>query len=464
METQQLSDNSTSIVAKPLVLIHTPEGSFPRLHHQVAADPRAEIVRAESVAHALDLLASSTIKLCFLDIRAGGIEVVRDIRRLRKAARVVILAAESDADDAVRSMRVGADDYLAEPINESRVRELVNEAVADAATCASDRFYGVLSRHPRMHNLFALVEDVGPTTTTVLIQGETGTGKEQLARAVHAASAGRTGPFVAINCAAVPEMLLESELFGHEKGSFTGAERQRIGKFEVAHGGTMFLDEVGDVPPVMQVKLLRVLQERRFERVGGSDPIRVDVRVIAATNRPLRKMVQAGRFREDLYYRLNVVRMDLPPLRRRPDDVPLLAAHFCRKYSRPGREPKRLSPATLVEFAHYPWPGNVRELENTIERACVVNPTDVIEPAHLPPEFHRVASGVLPPQIDIGTPLKDLIRDTVARLEKRYITKVLKRTHGHVGRAAKLCGYCRRSLTAKIAEYGIDRHAYLSKN
>jgi len=325
---------------------------------------------------------------------------------------------------------------------------------------SADRFHGVVSRNSRMHAIFALIDDVGPTTTTVLIQGETGTGKEQLARAVHAASVGRPGPFVAVNCAAVPEKLLESELFGHEKGAFTGAERQRIGKFELAHGGTMFLDEVGDVPAFMQVKLLRVLQERQFERVGGTDTIQIDVRVIAATNRPLKRMVRREQFREDLYYRLNVVRIDLPPLRVRVDDVPPLAAHFCAKYARPGSPPKRLAAATLDRLSRYTWPGNIRELENAIERACVIYAGDVIEPDHLPPELNRAVNGIVPASIDLGRPLKDLIRETTARLEKRYIAKALKKTRGHVGRAATLCGYCRRSLTAKIAEHRIDRLSY----
>ena len=331
----------------------------------------------------------------------------------------------------------------------------------DTAVPIPDCFHGIVSRNPRMRAVFNLVQDVGPTTATVLIQGETGTGKEQLARAVHAE--GRGGPFVAVNCAAVPETLLEAELFGHEKGAFTGAERQRIGKFELAHGGTLFIDEVGDIPATMQVKLLRVLQERQFERVGGGDPIPIDVRVISATNRRLRKMVRKGQFRDDLYYRLNVVRIDLPPLRTRADDIAVLAEHFCRKYARPGTEPKRLAPATLEQLERYHWPGNIRELENVIERACVIHGGAVIEPAHLPREMNR-ASGVMPHPLDLSRPLRDLLRECTARLEKKYIVKALKKTRGHVGRAARLCGFCRRSLTAKIAEYKIDRLAYARKD
>ena len=338
------------------------------------------------------------------------------------------------------------------------------DAPPDAApAAAADGFCGIVSRHPRMRAIFSLVRDVGPTTATVLIQGETGTGKEQLARAIHAASENRTGPFVAVNCAAVPETLLEAELFGHEKGSFTGADRQRIGKFEQAHGGTLFIDEVGDIPATMQVKLLRVLQERQFERVGGGDSIPIDVRVIAATNRPLRKMVRKGQFRDDLYYRLNVVRIDLPPLRVRLDDIPILAAHFARKYARPGAPAKHLAPETLDRLARYPWPGNIRELENVIERACVIHTGDAIEPGHLPPELNRAAAGGMPHTLDLSRPLRDLLREYTARLERRYISKALKKTRGHVGRAARICGYCRRSLTAKISEYKIDRLSFTRK-
>jgi transcriptional regulator with GAF, ATPase, and Fis domain len=238
-----------------------------------------------------------------------------------------------------------------------------------------------------MHAVFELIQNVANTTSTVLIEGETGTGKEQVARAIHAtSSSNRSGEFIAINCAAIPENLLESELFGHEKGAFTSAIAQRKGRFELAHGGTLFLDEVGDIPAGMQVKLLRVLQDRRFERVGGSTSIEVDVRVIAATNRSLGKLVRRGKFREDLYYRLNVVRIELPPLRDRLEDVPLLATHFAEKYCRPGEQPRPFSPATMQKLLAHSWPGNIRELENAVERASVVARGPSIEPDDLPPD------------------------------------------------------------------------------
>src|SRR5205807_1205083 len=247
-------------------------------------------------------------------------------------------------------------------------------------------FSTVRSIDPRMREIFELISNLGQANSTVLIEGETGTGKEVIAAAVHKAAIHRTGSFVAVNCAALPQTLLESELFGHEKGSFTSAVGQRRGRFEIADGGTIFLDEVGDVPATMQAKLLRVLQERRFERVGGTESIEVDVRVIAATNRSLRRLVKQGKFREDLYYRLNVVKIDLPPLRERPEDIPLLATHFTEKYSGTGGT-KQLSPQAMEKLINYRWPGNIRELENAIERACVTSHDNVIHLESLPPEI-----------------------------------------------------------------------------
>jgi transcriptional regulator with GAF, ATPase, and Fis domain len=265
---------------------------------------------------------------------------------------------------------------------------------------------------------------------------------------------------VAVNCAALPENLLESELFGHEKGSFTSAVSQRKGRFELAEGGTMFLDEVGDVPAAMQAKLLRVLQERKFERVGGTQSIEVDVRVIAATNRPLKNMVKQGKFREDLFYRLNVVKVDLPPLRERPEDIPLLATHFAEKYAVPGESPKLIAPAAMEVLINYPWPGNVRELENVIERASVTCRSNTIEVENLPAELASPASPRTPFQIDLNRPLPDLVKEMIANLEKQYIQKALRKTHGHVGRCAKICGMSRRSITSKIAEYSLDKAAF----
>jgi DNA-binding NtrC family response regulator len=311
-----------------------------------------------------------------------------------------------------------------------------------------------------MHAIFELIGNVAQSLSTVLIEGETGTGKEQVARAIHASSNQRSGPLVAVNCAALPETLLESELFGHEKGSFTGATGQRKGRFEMADGGTLFLDEVGDVPAAMQVKLLRVLQERRIERVGSTQSIDIDVRVIAATNRNLPTLVAEGKFREDLYYRLNVVKIDLPPLRERVEDIGLLVTHFMQKFARADGSPKHVAPEAMEILMRHQWPGNVRELENAIERACVTSKDDTIRPENLPPELLKPAPSRSAYPIDLSRPLSEQLPEVVASFEERYIRRALKRTRGHVGRCARICGISRRSMTAKIAQYNIDKSSF----
>jgi two-component system response regulator AtoC len=321
-------------------------------------------------------------------------------------------------------------------------------------------FHHILSKNQRMHAVFELINHVAQTSATVLIEGETGTGKEQVAHAIHKASHVRSGPLVAINCAALPETLLESELFGHEKGAFTSAISQRKGRFELADGGTLFLDEVGDIPPAMQAKLLRVLQERRFERVGGTESIEVDVRVIAATNRSLLQLVNEDKFREDLYYRLNVVKIDLPPLRDRPEDVPLLARHFADKYARPGEPAKQISAEAMELLLAYRWPGNIREVENAIERACVTSQDSTIRPENLPPDLTRPATPKMPLPIDLNRPLPEILREVTAEIEQRYIRKALKKSRGSIGRCAKICGLSRRSVSAKVAEYNIEKSLF----
>jgi len=249
-------------------------------------------------------------------------------------------------------------------------------------------------------------------------------------------------------------------LFGHEKGAFTSAIGQRHGRFELANGGTIFLDEVGDIPAAMQAKLLRVLQERRFERVGGSESIEVDVRVLAATNRSLLRLVKEGKFREDLYYRLNVVKIDLPPLRERSEDIPLLTMHFAEKYARPGEPAKDVAPHTMDLLLNYSWPGNIRELENAIERACVTSREDIIRPENLPPEVLQPKAAKTPFRIDLERPLPQLLVEMTQDVERQYIRKAIKKSHGNIGRCARICGLSRRSISAKIAEYRIDKAAF----
>jgi DNA-binding NtrC family response regulator len=357
---------------------------------------------------------------------------------------------------------------LTKPVDVDHLQLVINRALRERAMqdeLASLRrelqskysFHNILSKNPRMHAMFELINNVGHSNTTILIEGETGTGKEQVARAVHATAHHRDGPFVAINCAALPENLLESELFGHEKGAFTSAIGQRRGRFELANDGAIFLDEIGDVPASMQAKLLRVLQERSFERVGGTESIQVNVRVIAATNRSLQKLVKEGKFREDLYYRLNVVKIDLPPLRERTEDIPLLVAHFAEKYAHGSEPAKQISPEAMEVLLNHTWPGNIRELENAVERACVTTREPIIHVQNLPPDLLHSPKPDSPFTVDLNRPLADLVRDAVHQIESEYIRKALTKTHGHIGRCADICGLSRRSITSKIAEYHLDK-------
>ncbi len=432
----------------------------------------------QSVANgkaALEVLQKEPFSVFLTDLKMPGLDglaLIEKTRDLQIPVSVIVMTGFGTIDQAVKAMRLGAYDFLTKPVDPDhlrlvlervlRERNLMDELVELRQRLHHEfSFHHILSKNPHMHDVFELIKNVAETTSTVLIEGETGTGKEQVARAIHESSSRhRAGELVAVNCAALPETLLESELFGHEKGAFTGAVSQRKGRFEQAHGGTMFLDEVGDVPLPMQAKLLRVLQERRFERVGSTEAIEVDVRVIAATNRDLLRLVRKGKFREDLYYRLNVVKIDLPPLRERMEDVPLLATHFAAKYARPGETPKTVAPQAMEKLLDYDWPGNIRELENCIERACVTARGPAIHAGDL------AAQVVTPPDkapfktVDLSKPLPELLKQATADIERQYLARALKKAHGNVSRCAKLCGLSRRSVTAKLAEFQIDKNTF----
>jgi DNA-binding NtrC family response regulator len=430
-----------------------------------------EVDTAEDGQKGLAKLAERPYSLVLTDLRMpklSGMKMIEEIKARRIPVSVIVTTGHGDVKDAVEAMRLGAYDFIQKGADPQLLPSIITRALRDRSLQdevaalrqqLGDRhsFKNVLSKSQKMHDVFELISNVADTASTVLIIGETGTGKEQVARAVHDASAAhRPGGFVAVNCAALPETLLESELFGHEKGSFTGAIGQRVGRFEQADKGTLFLDEVGDIPLPMQVKLLRVLQERRFERIGGTKPIEVDVRVVGATHQDLAALVKAGKFREDLYYRLNVVRIDLPPLRDRTEDIPVLVAHFCQKFARPGQKPPEVSPEAMAVLVKCPWPGNVRQLENAIERACVTARDGVIKPANLPPDVGR-GDAKSPMQIDLARPLPEQLAELTAAFEERYLRKALRRTRGHVGKCAKITGLSRRSITDKIAHYGINK-------
>jgi DNA-binding NtrC family response regulator len=446
------------------------------LRQMLQADGTYQVDTVADGRAALDMLTHNSYSVFLTDLRMPGLEgmkLIEEIRHRQLPVAVIVMTGFGSIDQAVKAMRLGAVDFLTKPVDIDHLRLVVSRVLRERGLQAEVaqlrerlrsqyEFQNVLSKSAQMHAVFELIQNVANTPSTVLIEGETGTGKEQVARALHLASAAsRPGAFVAVSCAAIPENLLESELFGHEKGAFTSAIAQRKGRFELAHGGTLFLDEVGDIPAAMQVKLLRVLQERRFERVGGTTPIEVDVRVVAATHRSLAKLVRRERFREDLYYRLNVVKIELPPLRDRQEDIPLLATHFAEKYSRPGEVPKTFSAATMQKLLGHSWPGNIRELENAIERACVVARGPIIEPDDLPPEV--LAGRAIPPhsqKIDLSRKLPDLLRETIADLEKQYIRRALKKTRGNVMRCARLCGLSRRSISAKLTEYNIKKDEF----
>ncbi|MFO0960174.1 MAG: sigma-54 dependent transcriptional regulator [Isosphaeraceae bacterium] len=420
---------------------------------------------------ALTLLDERPYSLVITDLRmpqVSGMDLLRETQARQLPVTVVVMTGYGSIDEAVEAMRGGAYDYLSKPVDSDHLillvqRALRERALRDELTALRNQikdqrsFHNVLSKNPRMLEIFDLIGCVSDTATTVLIEGETGTGKELIARAIHQASPGRRErPLVIVNCAALPENLLESELFGHEKGSFTSAVSQRKGRFELANGGTLFLDEVGDIPASMQVKLLRVLQEREFERVGGSEKIHVDVRVIGATNRNLQSMVKEGKFREDLFYRLNVFKIDLPPLRDRAEDIPLLAAHFAEKYGRPGQPACRFSPEAMQRILDYNWPGNIRQLENAIERAVITARDGAIGLENLPPELSSPAPRKFSFPIDLNRSLPEQLAEVTADFESRYLKRALKKSRGHVGRCARISGLSRRSITSKIAQYGID--------
>ncbi len=474
----QPTTNHLLDLGQRVLVVEDLEDSRTSLKQLLELSLKLDVDVAEDGEKALKMLLEQPYSLVITDLRMpklDGMKFIQEIQQRKLPVTVVVTTGHGSINEAVEAMRMGAHDFLTKPADPQHLcllveRALKQRALQDEVNLLRRRlsdthsFQNILSKNARMVEIFELIGQVAETNSTILVEGETGTGKEQIARAIHhASSRSREGPIVAINCAALPETLLESELFGHEKGSFTGAAGQRRGRFETADKGTLFLDEVGDVPMTMQVKLLRVLQERQFERVGGSETIEIDVRVIAATNRPLGKLVRSGAFREDLYYRLNVIKIDLPPLRERVEDIPLLAAHFAQKYSI-GRQPPELSPEALEVLLNYSWPGNVRQLENAMERACVTARDRVIMPGNLPAEIGEQRTAKPSFSVDLSRTLPEQMSEITSAFEERYLRQALKRTRGHVGRCAKISGLSRRSITDKIAQHGIDKSTFKAED
>ena len=454
--------------------------------------PEMQIETASSGEEGLKLIPRFQPDLVMMDVRMGGLSGLETLRRLRQTDAklpVIIMTAYGTTQTAIEAMKLGAYDYVLKPFDVPKLKALVANALEAARAMrkvvsyqplleSEDYDIGIVGRTEGMQNVFKLIGQLAMSDATALITGESGTGKELIARAIYHHSKRSEKPFLAINCAAIPENLLESELFGHERGAFTGATNQRIGKFEQCNGGTLFLDEIGDMTPATQTKILRVLQSGTLERVGGNQPVKVDVRIIAATNKPLEQAVADRQFREDLFYRLNVVRLHVPPLRERRADIPLLVDYFLQKFAQKNKQAiKALTAEALRALEAYEWPGNVRELENVVHRALVVSKNEAILTGDLPPEISKqskmenretitAAPALAPSQTDdIGMIAQTLFhlarRDpklkVIPFLEREMVIHALKETKGNQVQAAKILGITRATLRKRIEKFGITQ-------
>jgi DNA-binding NtrC family response regulator len=421
-----------------------------------------EAIQAASADEGLAAVSARTIDLVLTDLRmpgAGGLALLEGIRAVNPEIPVIVMTAFGTVASAVNAMKKGAADYLTKPIDLDELEVLIGRTLERRALVAENqalreqletryRLAGLETSNPRMAEAINTAARAAGSRASILIRGESGTGKELLARAIHYASPRRKGPLIAVNMAALPETLVESELFGHERGAFTGADREHRGRFELADGGSLFLDEIGDLPRATQAKLLRVLQEQSFERLGGTRPIRVDVRVLAATNRDLDAMVKRAEFRDDLYYRLNVVTIELPPLRGRREDIPLLVDHFLRRFAAESQTaPKSVSREAMDLLLKYDYPGNVRELENFVHRAVVLARGPVITTSDLPIHVAQLKSE--------GQPAPATFVERVAEFERALIVEALERAGGVQTRAARALGMSERHLRYKLRKYGL---------
>ena len=415
-----------------------------------------KVLTASCAEEALDIIKHKKVKIMIADLimpGINGIELMKKAREIVPTISTVIITAHGTVQTAISAIKEGAYDFIEKPFCPEKVELIIRNLVEhhnlieeniSLRQKVEDRhsFEGIIAKSPRMMKIFELIKTVAPTNTTILITGESGTGKEVVARAIHHQSQRENNPFIVTSCAALPETLLESELFGYEKGSFTGAVERRKGKFEAAHKGTLFLDEIGEIDANTQVHLLRALEEKKITRIGSNEEINVDVRIITATNKKLRTLIEQEKFREDLYYRLNVVTIDLPPLRSRREDILPLAEHFLKKYTKQNDSPVKSFSLEVVEFMlNYDWPGNVRELENMVERGVVLSKDKVITLAEFPQE------------ITSSNPADE---KTLEALEKNHIRKVLQDTGGNIARTAKLLGIHRMTLYNKMKKYNIS--------
>ena len=439
-----------------------------------------DVMTANDGEEGLSALKDHHIDLVITDLKmpkVDGMTLLKKALEEDPELPVVLITAHGTIDTAVEALKSGAFDFVTKPFDKDEVRQIVAKALktrdlraADATPtpAARDARFGIIGHSQGILDIYAILERVADTPTTVLISGESGTGKELVARALHEHSSRKDKPFIKVNCAAIPKELIESELFGHERGAFTGAVSSKPGRFELANGGTLFLDEIGEIPIEMQVKLLRALQESEFERVGGIKTIRVDVRLVAATNRDLKRLIASGSFREDLFYRLNVVPIRLPALRERTGDIPVLVEHFLGKFNE--RLKKKVegveTEATDVLVA-YPWPGNIRELENVIERAVLFCDAQRLRASDLPPEIRGIPAmaNVPLPEADLTAALagegglKEHVKVAMSRLEKELVSRALQQTGGNVTHAARLLKISRKGLQLKMKELGLREGA-----
>lgn len=433
-----------------------------------------DVMTAEDGMQGLAVLRENHIDLVVTDLKMpnlDGMALLREALAEDPDLPVVMITAHGTVDTAVEALKLGAFDYLTKPFDKDEVRQIVAKALRtrelgeseakDSGGRGDSARFGIIGKSEGLDELYQLLERVADTPTTVLITGESGTGKELVARALHGHSSRKGKPFIKVNCAAIPKELIESELFGYERGAFTGAVGSKPGRFELANGGTLFLDEIGEIPVEMQVKLLRALQESEFERVGGIKTLRVDVRLVAATNRDLKKLIAQGTFREDLYYRLNVVPIRLPPLRERTTDIPLLVQHFLGKFNeRLKKNVTGTEPEAMDLLVAYGWPGNIRELENMVERAILFCDGPELRAVDLPSELR---GGTIPPRelgtedvsIPLQSGLKEHVKIAMSRLERELVSRALTQTHGNVTHAARLLKISRKGLQLKMKELGL---------
>lgn len=425
-----------------------------------------EVQEARDGSEALKRAMEQNPDLVITDLvmpNMDGLWLLRSLREELGDVPVVLLTGRGTIDSAVEAIREGAYDFLEKPVDASRLRVIVNRAAEKRATLQevaalrhSLRQRGpdgaVDGNSPAMRRVYSLVEKVAPSKTSVVISGPSGAGKEVIARAIHNLSPRKDKPFIAINCSAIPASLMESEIFGHEKGAFTGADQRRLGCFELAHGGTLFLDEVGELPVELQAKFLRVIEEEKLRRLGGKTEISVDVRVLCATHRDLKKQIEEGAFREDLYFRLNVFSIQLPPLKERREDIRPLAEHFVERFaSEAGKRIRGITPEAMAILQSYSWPGNIRELRNTMERGVILCEGEMIETSHLPPEMETSPLGAAVIKLSLGMPLREV--------EKEYILGSLRRNKGNKSRTAEILGISEKTLYNKLNRYVSDAKA-----